>query len=368
VEEKAEDQDGMEQAEHDLLADLRRARRSLRLQGMDQPPVVAHLKLGQRIADAVATVMGSWSFIIVQSAILFAWIAANLIGAMRGWDPYPFILLNLALSFQAAYAAPVIMMSQNLQQDIDRKAAENDYRINVKAELEIELLHEKIDQLREREVLKLTEAVRTLTELLERSASGARESDAEGGRLHNARLSTSWRDVISHSPPEIPCFTVRCERQPVAATAKSNKDPTIRRLQMSVQQPVLTPPHGGETVTSSGGSSVEMKVESSQSGGEYGVVMWTVRAGEEPPLHTHSREDELLYVVQGKLIARVGDARVEVGPGAYAALPRGVPHTIEVVGDQATLLLSFVPGGLERFLVPRKGEQPDPAAFGLTFP
>jgi len=72
---------------------------------------------------------------------------------------YPFILFNLALSFQAACAAPIIMMSQNRQQDIDRKAAENDYRINVKAELEIEFLHEKIDQLREREVLKLTEAV-----------------------------------------------------------------------------------------------------------------------------------------------------------------------------------------------------------------
>ena len=85
-------------------------------------------------------------------------------------------------SFQAAYAAPVIMMSQNRQQDIDRRAAENDYRINVKAELEIELLHEKIDQLREREIFKLTEAVRTLTELLEQSASGARESDAEGGQ------------------------------------------------------------------------------------------------------------------------------------------------------------------------------------------
>ena len=182
VEEKAEYQDGMEEAEHDLLADLRRARRSIRLQGMDQPPAVARLTLGQRIADAVATVMGSWSFIIVQSTILFVWITANLIGAMRGWDPYPFILLNLALSFQAAYAAPVIMMSQNRQQDIDRKAAENDYRINVKAELEIELLHEKIDQLRGREVLKLTEAVRTLTELLEQSASGARESDAEGER------------------------------------------------------------------------------------------------------------------------------------------------------------------------------------------
>src|SRR3982750_1494012 len=143
---------------------------------------------------------------------------------------------------------------------------------------------------------------------------------------------------------------------------------TKRRLQMSVQQPVLTPPHGGETVTSSGGSSVELKVDSSQSGGDYGTVLWTVRAGEEPPLHTHSHEDELLFVVEGQLIARVGDARIEVGQGAYAALPRGVPHTIEVVGDQAILLLSFVPGGLERFLVPRKGEQPDPAAFGLTFP
>jgi quercetin dioxygenase-like cupin family protein len=137
---------------------------------------------------------------------------------------------------------------------------------------------------------------------------------------------------------------------------------------MSVQKPVLTPPNGGETVTSSGGSSVEMKVESSQSGGDYGAVLWTVRAGEEAPLHTHSREDELVYVVRGQLIAQVGDARAEVGPGAYAALPRGVPHMIEVVGDQATLLVSFVPGGLERFLVPRGGEQPDPAAFGLTFP
>ena len=111
-----------------------------------------------------------------------------------------------------------------------------------------------------------------------------------------------------------------------------------------------------------------MKVESSQSGGDYGAVLWTLRAGEEPPLHTHSREDELVYVVQGWLIARVGDDRVEVGPGAFAALPRGVPHTVEVVGDQATLLLGFVPGGLERFLVPADGVEPDPAAFGLTFP
>ena len=84
-------------------------------------------------------------------------------------------------------------------------------------------------------------------------------------------------------------------------------------------------------------------------------------------MHTHSREDELVYVVHGKLIATVGDTRFEVGPGAYAALPRGVPHTIEVVGDEATLLATFVPGGLERLLVPREGEKPDPAAFGIAF-
>ena len=172
----------MEPTEHDLLADLRRARRSLRLQRMDELPTVARLSPGQRIADTVATVMGSWTFIIIQSGILFVWITANLVGAVRGWDPYPFILLNLALSFQAAYAAPVIMMSQNRQQDIDRKAAENDYRINVKAELEIELLHAKIDQLREREILKLTEAVRVLTELQQQSAAGARGPYAESRR------------------------------------------------------------------------------------------------------------------------------------------------------------------------------------------
>ena len=161
----------MEQEEQDTLDGLRQLRRSLRVEGMVVTSANERVTFGQRIADAVASVMGSWAFIIIQSTILLVWIAANVAGAMRGWDPYPFILLNLALSFQAAYAAPVIMMSQNRQQDIDRRAAENDYRINVKAELEIELLHEKIDQLREQEVLKLTEAVMRLTMLLDRAAN-----------------------------------------------------------------------------------------------------------------------------------------------------------------------------------------------------
>ena len=119
--------------------------------------------MGQKIADTVAATMGSWRFIIIQSIILMFWIALNVTAYVQQWDPYPFILLNLALSFQAAYAAPFIMMSQNRQQDIDRKSAENDYQINIKAELEIELLHQKIDQLRETEVLQLTQAVNDLT-------------------------------------------------------------------------------------------------------------------------------------------------------------------------------------------------------------
>src|SRR5258708_34066023 len=102
---------------------------------------------------------------------------------------------------------------------------------------------------------------------------------------HNARLSTSWRDFISHSPRGIPCLH---------GTGLIRR--TIRRLQMSVQKPVLSAPHGGETVTSSGGSSVERKVDSSQPGGEYGTVLLTARPGEEPPLSTQSRETELVDV------------------------------------------------------------------------
>ncbi|MDB5419672.1 MAG: hypothetical protein JWP50_3091 [Phenylobacterium sp.] len=159
----------MRRDEARLLHELRTLRRTQR----EPAPVgrPAQLTLGQRVADTVAATMGSWRFIIIQSALLAAWVALNVTAFVRHWDPYPFILLNLALSFQAAYAAPFIMMSQNRQQDIDRKEAESDYKINVKAELEIELLHEKIDDLRAKEVLALTEAVRNLTQLLEKAQS-----------------------------------------------------------------------------------------------------------------------------------------------------------------------------------------------------
>lgn len=122
---------------------------------------------GQRLADAVASTIGSWRFIILQSTAIALWITGNVLTGRGAWDPYPFILLNLLLSFQAAYTAPAIMMSQNRQSELDRRHAENDYEINVKAELEIELLHDKIDFMKEQELLALTEAVRDLSTRLE---------------------------------------------------------------------------------------------------------------------------------------------------------------------------------------------------------
>jgi uncharacterized membrane protein len=161
----------LHEAEHALLAELRKLRRGLREATTGSPAAEPDLTLGQRIADTVASTMGSWSFIIIQSVILLIWIVLNVTAWVQQWDPYPFILLNLALSFQAAYAAPFIMMSQNRQQDIDRKSAEHDYQINIKAELEIELLHQKIDELRATEVLQLTQAVKDLTALLNKGGA-----------------------------------------------------------------------------------------------------------------------------------------------------------------------------------------------------
>jgi uncharacterized membrane protein len=105
------------------------------------------LTLGQRIADMVADTMGSWRFIIIQSTILAFWITLNVTAWINHWDPYPFILLNLMLSFQAAYAAPFIMMSQNRQASKDRIAAEIDHEVNAKAELEVGLLLKRLDDL-----------------------------------------------------------------------------------------------------------------------------------------------------------------------------------------------------------------------------
>jgi uncharacterized membrane protein len=134
--------------EYQILQQLREKRPA-------RNPPKQRLSFGDRVSDRVATVMGSWRFIIIQSVILTFWVILNVVGVIQHWDPYPFILLNLMLSFQAAYAAPIIMMSQNRQAAIDRVDARHDYEVNQKAELEIELLQDKLNLLREEEIVEL---------------------------------------------------------------------------------------------------------------------------------------------------------------------------------------------------------------------
>ncbi len=119
------------------------------------------LTFGAKLADSVANGMGSWRFIIIQSAFVVIWMALNFVGFLNHWDPYPFILLNLLFSTQAAYAAPIIMMSQNRQNERDRIQAQADYQTNIDAKLEIEALTKKLNQL---EVEKLDKIIKMLDE------------------------------------------------------------------------------------------------------------------------------------------------------------------------------------------------------------
>ena len=126
------------------------------------------LTFGERLSDRIAEFGGSWKFLISFGAVIFVWIAANVVLlATRAFDPYPFILLNLILSCLAAVQAPVIMMSQNRAEARDRLRAENDYKINLKAELEIRHLHEKIDHLLRKQYNRLFEIQQIQIELLE---------------------------------------------------------------------------------------------------------------------------------------------------------------------------------------------------------
>ena len=156
--------------EQHLLHRLRKHRQTHRhvLQGVTTPAphIPAPLTWGQKVADQVAATVGSWRFIIIQSTLIVLWISWNT-QTTSPWDAYPFILLNLMLSFQAAYTAPAIMMSQNRLAETDRRRADDDYEINVKAELEIELLHEKVDLLREQELKALADAVQRLSKQIE---------------------------------------------------------------------------------------------------------------------------------------------------------------------------------------------------------
>ena len=150
--------------EHDVL-------RSLREHELLSSNVDAELEqewtFGQRLADRIATFGGSWSFLIVFGILLLLWILMNsLVLLCRPVDPYPFILLNLVLSCLAAIQAPIIMMSQNRQESKDRVRAQHDYQVNLKAELEIRQLHEKIDHLLSHQWERLVEIQEVQLELL----------------------------------------------------------------------------------------------------------------------------------------------------------------------------------------------------------
>ena len=124
------------------------------------------LSIGNKIADSVANGMGSWTFIIIQTILVAIWMGLNLLAYVSHWDPYPFILLNLLFSTQAAYAAPIIMMAQNRQNERDRVQAQADYKTNIDAKLEIEALTLKLNSL---EVEKLDKIIRMLEEIDKKS-------------------------------------------------------------------------------------------------------------------------------------------------------------------------------------------------------
>ena len=138
------------------------------------------LTFGERLSDRIAEFGGSWKFISLFGAVLLGWIALNAaVLATRAFDPYPFILLNLILSCLAAIQAPIIMMSQNRAEARDRLRAEYDYKINLKAELEIRHLHEKLDHLLRRQYNRLVEIQQIQIELLEELGRRRRGSAPE---------------------------------------------------------------------------------------------------------------------------------------------------------------------------------------------
>ena len=124
--------------------------------------------LGERIADRVAQVGGSWRFILCFFFLLVLWMVANSVMLAKAFDPYPYILLNLVLSCLAAVQAPIIMMSQNRQAAVDRMNAENDYQVNVKSELEVLQIHGKLDLLRSQDWALLVDQQNRQIEMLQR--------------------------------------------------------------------------------------------------------------------------------------------------------------------------------------------------------
>ena len=126
------------------------------------------MTLGQKVADKVTRGLGSWKFLITQTLFIFLWIIFNLVGFFYHWDVYPFILLNLLFSVQAAYAAPIIMMAQNRQAERDRVHAEADFITNVRAKEEIEEIQETLEKIKKQDLTKISSQIEEIKKLLKK--------------------------------------------------------------------------------------------------------------------------------------------------------------------------------------------------------
>lgn len=133
-----------------------------------RPPIKKPPTFGQRLADKMASKVGSWAFLIGQSTVLAGWVGCNLMPGVPHWDEQPFILLNLVFSFASAYTAPIVLMSQNRQSEEDRESANHNYQITLQAAQNIELLHEKLDA-------EYTQKLDELTTLIKQQHQAASE-------------------------------------------------------------------------------------------------------------------------------------------------------------------------------------------------
>ena len=138
-------------------------------------------------------------------------------------------------------------------------------------------------------------------------------------------------------------------------------------MALTTSEPVLTGPDAGRSVTFGDGSTAELKIVGEQTDGDWAVVEQHVRSGDEPPFHTHTREDETLYVLEGAITAYVGDQQFEVEAGSYAALPNKLRHGFSVRGAEARLLITLAPAGVEYFFVPRNEADEDQSKYGIVF-
>jgi uncharacterized membrane protein len=130
------------------------------LRKVPQKPEIQERTFGQKLADSMAAKVGSWAFLIGQTTVLAGWVGANLAPGVAHWDEPPFILLNLVFSFASAYTAPIVLMSQNRQSDEDRKQSAHNYEVNVQTAHNIELLHQKIDELQSQNLSQLLELIK----------------------------------------------------------------------------------------------------------------------------------------------------------------------------------------------------------------